>query len=201
MINIHGRIHAANQGGLASDGLAAYVDSRLADLNIARVGTGQPNGVVTAPVGTQYIDTDGTAGAWRWLKTSGTGNTGWTCTWADTGRRNLNAAVTNVSSGSAFFRHKGGWNFLTLQNVAPSTSGSVPLIHEDTGILAPWAPNGGIAIGESVTSGASGATRRIMLASTGRLFVYEAVGGEVLNGVITWPHERAQPSTLPGTPA
>jgi hypothetical protein len=46
-----------------------------------------PNGVVTAPAGTYYTDTAGTNGAWRWLKTSGTGNTGWTVIYGDTGER------------------------------------------------------------------------------------------------------------------
>lgn len=40
-------------------------------------GTGMPNGVVAAPPGAYYTDTSGTNGAWVWLKTSGTGTTGW----------------------------------------------------------------------------------------------------------------------------
>lgn len=50
-------------------------------------GTGSPEGVLTAPVGTYYTDTAGTNGAWRWLKKSGTGNTGWDCSIGDTGWR------------------------------------------------------------------------------------------------------------------
>lgn len=41
------------------------------------VGTGFPNGVVTAPVGSTYIDTAATNGAIEWKKATGTGNTGW----------------------------------------------------------------------------------------------------------------------------
>lgn len=52
-------------------------------------GTGMPNGVVTATPGTYYTDTAGTNGAWRWLKTSGAGNTGWEVVHGDTGRRNI----------------------------------------------------------------------------------------------------------------
>lgn len=40
-------------------------------------GTGSPEGVVTAPYGTRYYQTDGAAGSRRWIKDSGVGNTGW----------------------------------------------------------------------------------------------------------------------------
>lgn len=41
------------------------------------VGTGTPEGVVTAPVGSQFLRTDGGAGTGLYVKQSGTGNTGW----------------------------------------------------------------------------------------------------------------------------
>lgn len=40
-------------------------------------GTGSPEGVVTAPVGSLYTRTDGGAGSTLYVKESGTGNTGW----------------------------------------------------------------------------------------------------------------------------
>lgn len=40
-------------------------------------GTGSPEGVVTAPVGSLYSRTDGGAGTTLYVKQSGTGNTGW----------------------------------------------------------------------------------------------------------------------------
>lgn len=40
-------------------------------------GTGTPEGVVTAPVGSIYSRTDGGAGTTLYIKESGTGNTGW----------------------------------------------------------------------------------------------------------------------------
>lgn len=42
-----------------------------------RVGSGSPEGVVTAPVGAVYHRTDGGAGTSFYVKESGTGNTGW----------------------------------------------------------------------------------------------------------------------------
>ena len=48
-------------------------------------GRGLPNGVVTAPVGTTYVDEAVTNGALKWIKKSGTGNTGWEVLIGDTG--------------------------------------------------------------------------------------------------------------------
>lgn len=44
-------------------------------------GSGSPEGVVTAPVGSEYVNTAGTAGAIKYAKKSGTGNTGWVAIW------------------------------------------------------------------------------------------------------------------------
>lgn len=48
-------------------------------------GRGMPNGTVTAPVGTTYVDEAVTNGALKWIKKSGTGNTGWEVLIGDTG--------------------------------------------------------------------------------------------------------------------
>ena len=45
-------------------------------LNIFQ-GTGAPESVVEAPVGSLYLRTDGGAGTTLYVKQSGTGNTGW----------------------------------------------------------------------------------------------------------------------------
>ena len=53
-------------------------------------GTGFPNGRVSAPVGTTYVDTNVTNGALKWIKRSGAGNQGWEVLTGDTGWRTLN---------------------------------------------------------------------------------------------------------------
>lgn len=53
-------------------------------------GTGFPNGKVTAPVGTTYVDTAVTNGALKWIKRSRTDNQGWEVLTGDTGWRTLN---------------------------------------------------------------------------------------------------------------
>ena len=53
-------------------------------------GQGMPNGKVTAPVGTTYVDTAVTNGALKWIKRSGNNNQGWEVLTGDTGWRTLN---------------------------------------------------------------------------------------------------------------
>lgn len=52
-------------------------------------GTGQPNGVISAPPGSTYTDKAVTCGAAKWVKMWGTGNTGWTVLYGDTGWRDI----------------------------------------------------------------------------------------------------------------
>lgn len=56
-------------------------------------GSGSPEGVVTAPVGTEYNDTAVTLGVAKWIKTSGTGNTGWRVVFGDTGWRDITSLL------------------------------------------------------------------------------------------------------------
>ena len=53
-------------------------------------GQGMPNGKVTAPIGTTYVDTAVTNGALKWIKRKGDNNQGWEVLTGDTGWRTLN---------------------------------------------------------------------------------------------------------------
>ena len=66
-------------------------------------GTGMPNGRVTAPIGTTYVDTEVTNGALKWIKESGDGNTGWKVLIGDTGWRTLNI-VSKLNTASLQIR-------------------------------------------------------------------------------------------------
>lgn len=66
-----------------ADGQNALLGEVVQWAQALRSGTGSPEGVVAAPVGTAYTDTAGTNGAWQWLKKSGTGTTGWAVTHSD----------------------------------------------------------------------------------------------------------------------
>jgi hypothetical protein len=50
---------------------------QFAATNTITSGTGSPEGVVTAPVGSLFLRTNGGAGTTLYIKESGTGNTGW----------------------------------------------------------------------------------------------------------------------------
>ena len=73
-------------------------------------GTGMPNGTVEAPIGTTYVDMAVTNGALKWIKQSGTGNTGWKVLIGDTGWRTLNS-VSRL--GSSFIKIRRVNNLVT----------------------------------------------------------------------------------------
>ena len=68
-------------------------------------GTGMPNGKVTAPVGTTYVDTAATNGALKWIKRTGAENQGWEVLTGDTGWRTLNI-VSKLGSSYLKVRRK-----------------------------------------------------------------------------------------------
>ncbi len=65
--------------GTTPSGSAASVAARFT-ANETRLlsGTGSPEGAVTAPIGTLYTNVSGGANTTLYVKTSGSGNTGWT---------------------------------------------------------------------------------------------------------------------------
>lgn len=82
--NIHNYLPTNTGNG----GNTTELDNRLKVLEAKQWeihGRGMPNGVVTAPVGTTYVDEAVTNGALKWIKKSGTGNTGWDVLIGDTG--------------------------------------------------------------------------------------------------------------------
>lgn len=81
--------------------LAAQTAAQAAANAVAGVtGNGFPEGVVTAPVGTSYVDLSATNGAIRWIKASGTGNTGWKVVYGDTGFRRNDPAASWFLNGA-----------------------------------------------------------------------------------------------------
>ena len=73
-------------------------------------GTGMPNGQVEAPIGTTYVDMSVTNGALKWIKQSGSGNTGWKVLIGDTGWRTLKS-VSRV--GNSFIKIRRVNNLVT----------------------------------------------------------------------------------------
>ena len=73
-------------------------------------GTGMPDGRVTAPIGTTYVDTAVTNGALKWIKESGNGDRGWKVLIGDTGWRTLNSLSR---LGSSFIKIRRVNNLVT----------------------------------------------------------------------------------------
>ena len=97
-------------------------------------GTGFPNGVVSAPVGSIYIDKAVTNGASSWIKKSGTGNTGWKILEGDTGWRNVTslANVGSIVSGNLHIRRVGNIVEVAVIGCAAATANELLITNLST---------------------------------------------------------------------
>ena len=75
-------------------------------------GSGMPNGVVEAEIGTTYVDKNKTNGAFKWIKTTDGGNQGWEVLTGDTGWRRLNIS-SKLNTASLHIRRVN--NMVTYQ--------------------------------------------------------------------------------------
>ena len=101
-------IHDYLPQNTGNTGNTTELDNRLKVLEAKQWeihGRGMPNGVVTAPVGTTYVDEAVTNGALKWIKKSGTGNVGWEVLIGDTGWRTL-PAVSKLGNSFVKVRRK-----------------------------------------------------------------------------------------------
>ena len=159
-----------------------------------RIGAVSPEGVITAPVGTAYTDSMATNGAIKWIKASGSGNTGWTVSVGDTGWRNITSLLNAGYTGTAYVRRCGTLVSIMLDNVQGA--------------------NGAILTLPSGFASAKGTSRRAMsyyyaandrwlitlAGSTGNLSLDGSSGASVY---LDYSFQTAAvwPATLPGTAA
>ena len=174
------------------------------------VGTGSPEGVVTAPVGSTWRDTNATTGAIKWIKASGTGNTGWVVEYGDTGLRDVSGQIHAPHlalnpNAKAYIRRVGNQVSFIYYNGASATatgvqiitdSGAVPAGFQFTKFAAGIAPTGSCINGSSGALGPS-------LYFVDPPYIVSATHspGASYNGQIRWDTSDAWPSTLPGTAA
>ena len=93
-LTLSGNTLILSDGG-GSVNLPASTSSNTGQSNQYEIhGTGMPNGKITAPVGTTYVDTAVTNGALKWIKRKGDNNQGWEVLTGDTGWKRL-----SISSG------------------------------------------------------------------------------------------------------
>jgi hypothetical protein len=100
-------------------------------------GTGSPNGVVTAVVGSMYTDTAATNGAIRWIKATGSGNTGWRVEYGDTGWREIGSVLLNgFTATSVKIRRFGDQVSITIFALDGSSSTGTTLYTLPTGFAS-----------------------------------------------------------------
>lgn len=107
-LSINGRVVTLSDGGgsITLPATAPATSGNTGQVNEYEIhGTGFPNGKVTAPVGTTYVDTNVTSGALKWIKRRGNDNQGWEILIGDTGWRNLNI-VSKLGSSYLKVRRK-----------------------------------------------------------------------------------------------
>ena len=161
-------------------------------------GVGSPEGKVAAPVGSIYTDSDATNGAIRWIKTSGTGTTGWRVEYGDTALRNVSNLITDADGGLSLSRI-GATVFLNAKNIIPSsdlTSGSTFISSLPLGFRPMERRDFALA----ATLGSS-TSRSAFQFATGAIGVWQPNTSDKYSFQLSWQTSNAWPTTLPGTPA
>ena len=180
-------------------------------------GTGSPQGVVAAPVGSQYRDTAATTGAVIWVKEAGTGTSGWRVSDGDTKWRDISSlrdAAWVAASSAPVFRICRIGNGVYFEGRIAVASGS-SLIGTARNTLAPvlslpvgFQPGAYVPLGV-VTLGASGTAQGVITGAATpaapRINFPGVTGtwaaGEMVAFSATWCTTQAWPTTLPGTPS
>jgi len=162
-------------------------------------GTGSPEGVVTAPVGSTWLDTAATTGAVKWIKASGTGNTGWKVEYGDTGIRDLTASDTpHVNTTVTYFQVRRQGTAVTL-NYYQATSSSVNDVLMFDALPVGFRPTLNITAIRN-RGGVLSASDQIVwdIRSNGQVY-YSSAGASTMLGEVTWQTPDAWPTSLPGT--
>ena len=190
--------------GTDPSGGSATVKARLDA--IGTVGTGSPEGVVTAAPGSTWLQTDATTdvkGWLRWIKATGTGNTGWVAgPEADTGWRNVSASLINGWASAyglgPYIRRIG--NMVTLTGYLDCTSQTAVAALDVLPVA--FRPMAGGATGTWVSSGevSSGA---LALWYDSQLKVLGTLPPQYLYFTMTWAVSMSAtwPTSLPGSAA
>ena len=162
-------------------------------------GTGSPEGVVTAPVGSQWTDTAATTGAIKWIKASGAGNTGWVVEYGNTGIRNIAATATpHVNTTLTYFQVQRQGTAVTLMYYqATSSSVSDVLMFDALPVgFRPTFPVQAIRNRGGVLSAADQIVWDVR--SSGQVY-YSSAGGSTMQGEVTWQTPDPWPASLLGT--
>ena len=175
-------------------------------------GTGSPQGVVAAPVGSQYRDTAATNGAVIWVKASGTGTTGWVVQYGDTGWRDITSLrdpMWGSPTTAPIFRIRREGNRVSWQcrMTVPAGSPLIGTTRSTARLLfafpAGFAPDTYTVLGNAFLAAA--ATGLVLNSySLGQMHIHLSSSLYAENDLVTasgsWVTSAAWPTTLPGTP-
>lgn len=162
-------------------------------------GTGSPEGVVTAPVGSQWIDTAATTGAVAWRKASGTGSTGWKVEYGDTGSRNIAALAGSIGTLTLFtwaLRRIGQvvtmWLVWADSQTTPSrvTLGTLP---------SGFRPEARFYMGVPYDTAVTSLYRNVYVDSGGNVQYGGPTTASAFSMQATWTTANAWPAVLPGS--
>ena len=173
------------------------VDADGIPVNLGYRGTGSPEGKVSAPVGSTYTDSAATNGAIRWVKTSGTGNTGWQVEYGDTGVRDISHLLTDAS-GSISIHRIGQMVYLNAKGIVPaSTLGSGSTFLGDLPVGFRPAERRDFYAMSILRDGVS---RSMFQFPSGAMGVWVPSTSDKYHFQHSWITTNAWPTSLPGTP-
>ena len=195
-----------NAGGYAAVATTAATEAVDAMEEAARsaaafsiyTGTGFPEGKVSAPVGSVYTDSAATNGAIRWIKTSGTGTTGWKVEYGDTGWRNVTSALTaSVKSGKVLIRRTNNLVHVSLNALMLNESGTKTIYRFDS----PFRPDYKKMDAWYVDSSSAVTDGTFLITDAGYFPVYLIAPNIAMSVHASFACNASWPATLPGTPA
>ena len=165
-------------------------------------GTGSPEGVVTAPVGSMWTDEAATTGAIKWIKVSGTGNTGWVVEYGDTGWRDVSAllVVDATRTDAEFPRVRRVKETIVFQGVWRNSG--TPFRSQLLTLPVGFRPTLGLYVHVPYDDAVTAHYRNFKAGANGSL----SYGGPAMDGsnfeyYATWVTNEAWPSSLPGSAA
>lgn len=165
-------------------------------------GTGSPEGKIAAPVGSVYTDTAATNGAIRWIKTSGTGNTGWRVEHGDTGWRDITSSITDRSTPLEFADEAGLYIRRVQDTVHYRISGGTTIVSQ-FGKLSDTFDGFRPTVSWYIDAISRYADLKVGI---WQIRIENGVSGESLgrskeSRVVQWPTVETWPATLPGIPS
>ena len=167
-------------------------------------GTGSPEGVVTAPVGSTWRDTNATTGAVKWIKASGAGNTGWKVEYGDTGWRNISTLIDATWDGAKFtYVRRVGSNVHLGLSITKSTNLGALVTYPVWTPASGFSPYNGLSIFDGVAFLADTSTfvQIFMRPAIEARCGVTAGAGVPVRGTFSFPTNDAWPTVLPGTAA